>query len=72
MSQQVEKNIAEGQAAMVEKDSVSIMISTYFYFYYMYLLFYLFIFRKLLPTLLMKKMMLTKEHPLHHPPLGMM
>ena len=55
---QVEKNIAEGQAAMVEKDPVSIMISTYFTSIICTYYYYLIIFRKLLPTLLMttKKM----------------
>ena len=43
MSQQTEKNLAEGSAAMDDKEIVSITIPTSFYFYYMYLLFYIFL-----------------------------
>ena len=73
MSQQTshaEKNLAEGSAAIPEKEIVSIT-TLLFYFYYMYLLFSYFS-RKLAPTPpMMRKMVMikpSKEHQLHHPP----
>ena len=68
MSQQIEKNVAEGSAAMADKEIVSITIPTFLFL--LYVLTYFFHFRKLPPTPLLMKMivmMLTKEHPLHHP-----
>ena len=74
MSQQVnnaEKNLAEGSAAMADKEIVSITIPTFLFL--LYVLTYFSYFRKLLPTpLLMKMVVMTTEHPLHHPPPVMM
>ena len=78
MSQQIgnaEKNLAEGSAAMADKEIVSIAIPISFFTSIICTYFFIF-FRKLPPTpLTMRKKKIlvpAKEHPLHHPPPVMM